>query len=280
MSQHSGAAAASEVKGKESEEQLVQRAQAALSECRWTVGECAALWTKKYARGRTDADFAALVGLTGDQIYQRRRVFEVFAEQRLQFIALKWSHFYTALAWDDAAECFAWAQENKATVAEMKAWRRAVRGEDLSLEPEALALPDSGANDAIQFVPDESSFVQDPSGYGMGGRRGEGGVRLPSGEMVETVAGAARELEPGEGYAPFRANAGTVPGKGPPEKSGPPPEPIPPEQMVKRMTATLERCLKIFTPEFRREFRKLPEPVKNKLVKAVGELSSTVGNLL
>ena len=46
------------------------------------------------------------------------------------------------------------------------------------------------------------------------------------------------------------------------------------------MTATLERCLKVFTPEFRREFRKLPEPLRNKFVKAVGELSSTVGNLM
>lgn len=277
MSQHSGAATESHVKGKESEEQLVQRAQSAISECRWTVGECAALWTKKYSRGRTDADFAALVGLTGDQIYQRRRVFEVFAEQRQQFTALKWSHFYTALAWDDAADCFAWAEENKATVAEMKAWRRAVRGEDLSLE--ADELPDSSSNDAIQFVPHEPSFVQDPSGYGTGASRGEGGGRSSSGEMVETVSGAARELDPGEGYAPFRANAGTVPPKGAPEK-GVAPEPIPPEQMVKRMTSTLERCLKVFTPEFRKEFRKLPEPVKNRLVKAVGELSSTVGNLL
>jgi hypothetical protein len=278
MSQHSGAPEAP-VKGKESEEQLVQRAQAAISECRWTVGECAALWTKKYSRGRTDADFAALVGLSGDQIYQRRRVWEVFAEEKEKYGSLKWSHFYTALAWDDAAECLAWSDENKSTVAEMKAWRRAVRGEDLSLEAEELALPDSSVNDAIQFVPNEPSYVQDPSEFG-GSGRGDGGGRSASGELVETVAGAARELSPGEGYAPFRANAGTVPGKGAPEKDAAPPEPIPPEQMVKRMTSTLERCLKVFTPEFRKEFRKLPEPVKNKLVKVVGELSSTVGNLL
>ena len=42
----------------ETEAQLIARAQMALSECRWTVGECAARWTQRFARGRTDADFA------------------------------------------------------------------------------------------------------------------------------------------------------------------------------------------------------------------------------
>src|SRR6266403_2119130 len=51
----------------ESEEQLVSRAQDAVSQCRWVVGECAARWTERYARGRTDGDFAALIGLSGDQ---------------------------------------------------------------------------------------------------------------------------------------------------------------------------------------------------------------------
>src|SRR5215831_6772102 len=77
----------------ESEEQLVSRAQEAVSHCRWVVGECAARWTERYARGRTDGDFAVLIGLTGDQVYQRRRVWETFAEARGDFSRLKWSHF-------------------------------------------------------------------------------------------------------------------------------------------------------------------------------------------
>ena len=64
----------------ETEQQLVQIAQQALSSCNWTVGECAAKWTKKFAKGRTDADFGNMVGLSGDQVYQRRRVWETFAE--------------------------------------------------------------------------------------------------------------------------------------------------------------------------------------------------------
>jgi len=33
----------------ESEAQLVSRAQEAVSQCRWVVGECAAMWTERYA---------------------------------------------------------------------------------------------------------------------------------------------------------------------------------------------------------------------------------------
>ena len=49
----------------ETEKDLIQRAQTAVSQCNWTVGECAVQWTKKFARGRTDADFGELVGMSG-----------------------------------------------------------------------------------------------------------------------------------------------------------------------------------------------------------------------
>jgi hypothetical protein len=280
MNDHPGSAGAA-VLSKESEEQLVERAQSAISLCRWTIGECAGHWTKRFARGRTDADFATMIGLTVDQVYQRRRVWETFNGERDKFPSLKWSHFYSALAWDDSLDCLQWAEENKSTVAEMKAWRRAVRGEDLTLDADAIPLPEG----VVQFVPNETSFVQDPSGYGAAGSRGAGGSRGGDGdesEVAGTLSGAARQTmaEGGAGYSPYRADAGSVPSKGESSPKVTPPEPVPPDQMVKRMTATLERCLKVFTPEFRREFRKLPEPLRNKFVKAVGELSSTVGNLM
>src|SRR3954447_26418874 len=110
----------------ETEHDLISRAQVAVSQCNWVVGECAQTWTQKYARGRTDGDFAALLGLTADQVYQRRRVWETFADVYASYPGLKWSHFYAALNWDDAPECLQWADENQSTVAEMKAWRRAL----------------------------------------------------------------------------------------------------------------------------------------------------------
>ena len=63
-----------------SEEELISRAQMAVSQCNWVLGECAASWTQRYARGRTDADFGQMVGLSSDQIYQRRRVWETFGD--------------------------------------------------------------------------------------------------------------------------------------------------------------------------------------------------------
>lgn len=38
------------------------------------------------------------------------------------------------LNWDDAEDCLAWARDEAATVAEMRAWRKAQRGEDLFTE--------------------------------------------------------------------------------------------------------------------------------------------------
>ena len=144
-----------ESKVHESEEQLVSRAQEAVSQCRWVVGECAAKWTERYARGRTDADFASLIGLTADQIYQRRRVWETFAGVRGEFTTLKWSHFYASLNWDDAADCLRWAEETRSTVAEMRAWRRAQRGEDLTI--------DAADDEAVGRIPAVTDFVREPA---------------------------------------------------------------------------------------------------------------------
>ncbi|MEZ6065027.1 MAG: hypothetical protein R3B90_04825 [Planctomycetaceae bacterium] len=49
-----------------------------------------------------------------------------------EYVHLKWSHYYAAVNWDDSAECLQWANDLGATVAEMKAWRRSQRGEDLT----------------------------------------------------------------------------------------------------------------------------------------------------
>lgn len=125
------------------EQDVIHTAQAAISSCNWTVGECAGVWCEKYAKGRTDADFGSLVGLSGDQVYKMRRVAETFPDSApvRNLDGLKWSHFYGALNWDDFEECLNWASENQATVAEMKAWRRMQHGEDLTVDAEEHADP-------------------------------------------------------------------------------------------------------------------------------------------
>ena len=159
----------------ETESQLVETAQIAVSRCNWVVGRCAAEWTQRYARGRTDADFAALVGLSADQVYQRRRVWETFADVRDRYETdpapgdrkrgPRWSHFYVALTWDDAPECLDWAAENEATVAEMKAYRRALHGEDLSA-PAARGPADDFAGDpSVIRLPTDPVPVRDPEEF-------------------------------------------------------------------------------------------------------------------
>ena len=122
-----------------SESELVQAAAECVSDSKWFVGQCAVDWQNRFGAGRTDADFGELVGLSGESVYQRRRVFETFADVRDQYPNLekKWSHYLFALTWEDAPECLAWANENKASRREMVAWRRMQHGEDLT-DPEGL----------------------------------------------------------------------------------------------------------------------------------------------
>ena len=263
----------------ETEQELVTQAQLAVSRCNWVVGECAAKWTVKYAKGRTDSDFAAKVGLSPDQVYQRRRAWETFGDVRESYPALKWSHFYAALGWDDSSDCFAWAQENDATVAEMKAWRRALRGEDLSIEQPT----DEFAGDpAVLFVPNEPHAVKDPDRFGSGEPRPPRAGR-PAAEMEERLAGVARQSDEGGGgggYAPFRKGAGSP---APRDDSGDVAVAQKPrlaaDQQLKRMTSTLERLNQALTPSAVREMRKLPEKMRDRFVKAVGELSSKAAGL-
>lgn len=258
------------------EQELISRAQSAISDCNWVVGECASEWTQKYARGRTDADFAALVGLTSDQAYQRRRVWETFGDVRGQYQTLKWSHFYVALNWDNAPECLQWADENGATVAEMKAWRRLQLGEDLT-------APADDTDSLVSYVPTEPVEVREPAPFEGGGpydMAGEAGVRQP-GDTSATVAAAAREVPgPEQGaYAPFRQGAASVPASdggatGVAER----PEPSL-EQIVKRMTSSFIRCQKAIDADFSREFRQLPEKTREKFFSAIDGLHESVDSL-
>jgi hypothetical protein len=246
-----------------SEAELIERAQQALSQSAWVVGECASAWTKRYARGRTDADFGQLIGLSADQVYQRRRVWETFADVSAQFPNLKWSHFYAALTWDDAAECLQWAEENQATLAEMRAWRRAQRGEDLA-QPSADEPPPWVELHAGEMVP-----VRDPAEFGTEGERSGGARASPRGADEEdaVLAGVARGIEPGDGYAPFKQGATKLPeGEGSTPAVLAPPSP---EQLARRLAGTLERMTRAITPEFAAALPGVPEKVRERLKRAL-----------
>jgi hypothetical protein len=263
----------------ESEQVLVATARDAVSQSNWVVGECAAKWTRKYAKGRTDADFGVLVGLSGDQVFQRRRVWETFSDVREEYPSLKWSHFYAALTWDDAPECLSWAQENDAPVAEMRAWRRALRGEDLTVPPSSEEWGDDAV---VAFVPEEGTLVRAPAGSAAGGRAGKSpGAGAERGEArAEAVAGVARGSGPGDGdYAPFRSTAGSPAPKDAGVAVADRPQ-LSPEQAIKRMTSALERLNAALTPELLKQFRRLPDKQRNRFVKAAGEFTTKVAGLV
>ncbi|MEZ6053238.1 MAG: hypothetical protein R3B91_22205 [Planctomycetaceae bacterium] len=259
---------------RETEEALIQRAQDALNQCNWVIGECAATWTERYAKGRTDADFGSRIGLSGDQVYQRRRVWETFSDVYTEYSQLKWSHFYAALNWDDAAECLQWADEMKATIAEMKAWRRAQRGEDLTEQSDDQ---DQMAESTVEYLSAKAGFVRDPDEYdedrtANGSRRS--GERPPweDSESSATVSTAARETE--GAYAPFgegaRGNAPTAVADKPKPST---------EQTFLRLTSALERCDKVLTPDVLDHFNDVSPKTRKRFLTALRNLSSKTAGL-
>ncbi|MFV0445639.1 MAG: hypothetical protein ACK5Q5_18820 [Planctomycetaceae bacterium] len=247
-----------------SEEQLIQRAQQALSLCNWEIGECAALWTQKYARGRTDADFGAQIGLSGDQVYQRRRVWETFADVHVEYSNLKWSHFYAATNWEDSAECLQWANDLGATVAEMKAWRRSQHGEDLAQPSDAEEEAPFGSDNEPQFITAATGFVQDYDGNGSNGRERAASV---SGERDATAAAVARDAGSSDNYAPYGKGA-----RGPATGEGRDSAAPPPMAILKRMTSTLEKVDAALTPSIVEVFPETPIELQQRFLTALDNL--------
>jgi len=253
------------------EASLISRAQLALSRCNWEVGECAALWTKRFARGRTDADFGALVGLSQDQVYQRRRVWETFGDVVENYTNLKWSHFYAAINWDDAAECLQWAHDVQAGVAEMKAWRRAQKGEDLT---------SPSANDPFDLPPAELTLVGETAPFDADSSLAANSesTRNLDGSVEQTqhaaLATGDRTQSEGESYSPFRPDAATAPTRSESERAEPTTE-----QLVKRMTTAIERCHGAINSPFRQKFAKLPEKVRSRFLKAIEQLTEKTASL-
>lgn len=249
----------------ESEASLIARAQTAVSRCNWEVGECAAIWTKRFSRGRTDADFAALVSLSADQVYQRRRVWETFADVYQNYPSLKWSHFYAAINWDDSAECLQWAEDVQAGVAEMKAWRRVQRGEELDSPSPEESLDGLSPEPALrgEAAPFDHQSIFSVSAHGEDGNGDD-----------QSFAITNRLPEGAAGYTPFNPDAVSAPTRERTERL-----PLTTEQVAKRLTTNIERCHALLTDEFLSEFSDLPEKVRKRFLKAVQQLHETTRHL-
>ncbi len=247
----------------ETEDQLIHRAQSALSRCNWEIGECASKWTQRYARGRTDADFGNLIGLSGDQVYQRRRAWETFSDVFEEYSSLKWSHFYAALNWDDASECLQWAEDMQATVAEMKAWRRAQHGEDLATPAEPEAAPLS----PVELLTTGTGVVQD---FDLVTSAGGGPRMREPGSDIAVQAGAARQADSDESYAPFGNTARGNAVDDSDSKRGDPS----PMSVLRRIASALERCDATLTPAVLEQFSDADPDLQKRIIKSVDNLNS------
>ena len=256
----------------ETEQDLVDRAQEALNQCNWVIGECAAQWTKRYAKGRTDADFGAKIGLSGDQVYQRRRVWETFSDIHDEYEQLKWSHFYAALNWDEAAECLQWADEMQATVAEMKAWRRAQLGEDLNEQGEEDA---PFAESAIEHLSPTAGFVRDPGDEPTSpSGPDERTDRQRDSADSSTVAAAARGTADEQPYSPFGKDARGAAPTGTadkPKKST--------EAVLKSLAGAMEKCDRALTPAVLEDWTNVSPEIRKRFLTAVRNLSSKTAGL-
>jgi hypothetical protein len=140
----------------------------------------------------------------------------------------------------------------------------------------------------ISFLPTENTIVVEPGDAIADSIQPDSvstTAEAGSGSQA-TIPMAAREVDEktkGSGdsdYAPFRQGAMSPPPK---EESSVAVAERPHtsvSQTVKRMTTTLQRCQQVLTPEFIEEYRQLPEKVRNRFIRAVGELSSKVSELL
>lgn len=125
----------------ETEQELIDTARRAVSDCHWTIGECASKWTEHYSRDRSDAAFADLIGATYDQVSDSRRVWVRFADVRDDYPDLKWSHFKTVVAREDATAALQWAQGNEATIKELRAMLCAWDGQPIRIDDESPGRP-------------------------------------------------------------------------------------------------------------------------------------------
>lgn len=260
----------------ESEGQLISKARDAVSQCNWVVGECACQWTKRYARGRTDSDFGQLVGLSGDQIYQRRRVWEAFGATFQNYPSLKWSFFYVALNWSDAEDCLQWAQDADATVAEMRAWRKAQHGEDLFAES-SEGYSEWAAPLGVDASHIPLTTVVDPAQYLAAGQGSRAGLAVADREAVPTMAMAARES--GDAYAPFRADAATVPAARTADEPVHRPE-LTPEQLWKKAATMLERLNRALTDEVLSALEDQPEKLRHRMAESLHEINAKLDGRL
>ena len=108
----------------ETEQQLIDRAAAAVRQSNWIIGEAAGKWTERYSSGRTDADFAELIGSSQRTVNDARRVADRFGSLAPRAkLLFSWVEWREVVKWADAGDMVEWAASTNATFRETVAHR-------------------------------------------------------------------------------------------------------------------------------------------------------------
>jgi hypothetical protein len=139
-------------------------------DCKWKIGQHSHDWTQRHAKGRTDEDFARLVGLTQQQVQIRRQVWGMFGDVYPTWDKVSWSHYREVLTWPDAEEWLAEANDNGWSVSMMKRMRgireRVDNGDDLTEPADADDEPEINRDqqtDEPEHVADADPYQREPS---------------------------------------------------------------------------------------------------------------------
>lgn len=106
---------------------------------KWELGRLASEFVTNHRLG-SDQKYADVIGSQQQRVNECRRVWEERQSYRSSGNPA-WTHLRISLGWDDADQILTWAGATSATVIDMKAYRRAIRGEDLNAEPDSVKPP-------------------------------------------------------------------------------------------------------------------------------------------
>jgi ParB family chromosome partitioning protein len=124
---------------------------------KWELGRLASEFVTNHRLG-SDQKYADVIGSQQQRVNECRRVWEERQSYRSSGNPA-WTHLRISLGWDDADQILTWAGATSATVIDMKAYRRAIRGEDLNAEPDPVKPPTQQAPEPnepiVQPITDE-----------------------------------------------------------------------------------------------------------------------------
>jgi len=181
----------------ETEQQIIERAKNAVESSSWVVGECAAKWCERFASGRTDADFADLIGESQQSVNFKRRVYERFGDFTTRVVNLSYSHYRAAISWHDPEEWLEQASNEGWSVAEMRRARADHYDTESDQDEDECTSTNDYADSETESLPEPQS--QTPTKERTGATQPTSGGTTDSVNVNSENRNAVREVDERDG---------------------------------------------------------------------------------